>query len=79
VLVGHGVTRPPTGRILQLWLMRAGVPTSAGVFLPNGGVVALPVHVDPGGFDGVAVTIERGPDGSAQPTRPPSYAGVLTA
>ena len=28
VLVGHRVRAPGSGRVLQLWLMRVGVPTS---------------------------------------------------
>jgi anti-sigma-K factor RskA len=79
VLVGHDVPAPAKGKVLQLWLMRAGVPTSAGVFVPAGGVVALPVHVDPGAFDGVAVTVEAGPDGAAGPSGAPIYQGAISA
>jgi len=79
VLVGHDVSTPAEGKVLQLWLMRAGVPTSAGVFRPVDGVVALAVHVDPTAFDGVAVTVELGPNGAARPTGVPSYRGILTA
>jgi anti-sigma-K factor RskA len=79
ILVGHDVSAPGKGNVLQLWLMRAGVPTSAGVFRPVDGVVALSVRVDPSAFDGVAVTQERGPNGAARPTRTPSYSGTLSA
>jgi anti-sigma-K factor RskA len=79
VLVGHDVSAPGKGKVLQLWLMRAGVPTSAGVFDPVDGVVALSVNVDPGVFDAVAVTEERGPDGAARPTGAPTYRGTLSA
>ena len=79
VLVGHDVTAPPSDRVLQLWLMRAGVPTSAGVFRPDGGGVVLALRVDPSGFDGVAVTVERGPKGAARPSGAPIYSGLITA
>ena len=79
VLVGHDVSAPGKGKVLQLWLMRAGVPTSAGVFDPVDGVVALSVNVDPGVFDAVAVTEERGPDGATHPTGAPTYRGTLSA
>ena len=79
VLVGHDVASPPGGRVLQLWLMRAGVPTSAGVFRPSGGVVALPVPLDTSGVDGVAVTEERGPNGADRPTSAPTYSATLSA
>jgi anti-sigma-K factor RskA len=79
ILVGHDVATPPNGKVLQLWLMRAGVPTSAGVFNPVDGVVTLAVHVDPSSFDRVAVTVESGPNGAVRPTRTPSYLGTLSA
>jgi anti-sigma-K factor RskA len=79
VLVGHDVSAPAKGKVLQLWLMRAGVPTSAGVFRPDNGLVALAIHVDPAGFDAVAVTEELGPRGAARPSGAPTYRGTLSA
>jgi anti-sigma-K factor RskA len=79
VLVGEDVEPPPSGRVLQLWLMRDGVPTSAAVFRPTDGVVLVRIRVDPTGFERVAVTVEPGPDGSPRPSGAPVYAGLLTA
>ncbi len=78
VLVGHDVAAPPSGKVLQLWLMRAGVPTSVGAFRPDGGIVVLPVTIDPTGFDRVAVTIENAPRAS-RPTTAPIFSAPLTA
>ena len=79
VLVGHDVTGPPSGRVLQLWLMRAGVPTSVGVFHPVDGLVVVPVRIDPSAFDRVAVTVEKGPRGARSPTAAPVYSGLLVS
>lgn len=80
VLLGDGVDAPASGRVLQVWLMRAGVPTSAGVFRPSeAGLVVVPVAIDPRGFDRVAITVERGPAGVSRPTSAPIYSGLLTA
>lgn len=78
VLVGHDVPAPSKGNVLQLWLMRAGIPTSAGAFRPTGGVVVLRVLLEAGSFDAVAVTIERAPWAS-RPTRPPIYSASISA
>jgi anti-sigma-K factor RskA len=78
VLVGHDVPAPAEGNVLQLWLMRAGIPTSAGVFRPTDGVVVLRVPLDAGDFDAVAVTIERAPR-APHPTRPPIYSASISA
>ena len=79
ILVGHDVAEPPSGRVLQLWFMRAGVPTSVGVFTPADGLVVVPVSIDPMGFDRVAVTVENGPRGVRAPTGAPIYSGILSA
>jgi anti-sigma-K factor RskA len=78
VLVGHDVVAPPSGKVLQLWLMRAGVPTSVGAFRPSGGIVVLPVSVDPMGFDRAAITVEKAPS-ARQPTSPPIFSASLSA
>jgi anti-sigma-K factor RskA len=79
MLVGHDVGSPPSGRVLQLWLLRAGVATSVGVFSPSDGLVVVPVSIDPMGFDRVAVTVERGPRGARSPTGSPVYSGSLAS
>jgi anti-sigma-K factor RskA len=79
VLLGHDVEAPDSGRVLQVWLMRSGVPTSAGVFRPSDGLVVVPIPIDPRGFDRVAITVERGPRGAARPSSAPIYSGLLTA
>ena len=76
ILVGHDVALPPSGYLLQLWLMRAGVPTDAGVFRPIDGLVFVPVRVDLSGFDRVAVTVEKAP-GATRPTASPVYSATL--
>ena len=81
-LIGENVEPLPSGKVLQLWLMRGGVPTDAGVFTPQNGVVvgdvspSLPTYSQ---FDTVAVTIERGPNGARAPTSAPLYSGSITA
>jgi anti-sigma-K factor RskA len=78
VLVGHDVPAPATGKVLQLWLMRSGIPTSAGVFRPADGVVVLRVPLETASFDAVAVTIEKAPR-AARPTAPPVYSATIRA
>ena len=78
VLIGHDVAAPPSGSVLHVWLMRGGVPTSAGAFRPSDGLVVLALAVDAAGFDRVAITIEKAPR-AARPTRAPIYSAALTA
>lgn len=78
VLVGHDVAAPPSGSVLQLWLMRAGVPTSAGAFRPADGLVVFAVAADAADFDRVAITVETAPR-AERPTRAPIYSAPLTA
>jgi hypothetical protein len=78
VLVGHDVSAPGDGNVLQLWLMRAGIPTSAGVFRPTDGVVVVRLPRDAAGFDAVAVTVEKAPR-AARPTAPPIYSASISA
>ena len=81
-LIGENLEPLPSGKVLQLWLMRAGVPTDAGVFTPRDGVLvgyvsqSLPTYSQ---FDTVAVTLERGPHGARSPTSAPIYSGSITA
>ena len=78
VLVGHDVPVPSKGNVLQLWLMRAGIPTSAGAFRPTDGVVVLRVPLSASAFDAVAVTVEKAPR-AARPTKAPIYSASILA
>ncbi|MGH2795782.1 MAG: anti-sigma factor, partial [Actinomycetota bacterium] len=78
VLVARDVAAPADGYVLQLWLMRDGVPTDAGVFVPEEGVAVLALGRDAGGFDAVAVTVERAP-GARAPSGAPIYTATLSA
>lgn len=77
VLVARDVVEPGDGRVLQLWLMRDGVPTDAGVFVPLEGSGVLGLGHDATGYDAVAVTIERAP-GARRPSGNPIYTASLT-
>jgi anti-sigma-K factor RskA len=77
VLVARDVLAPGEGRVLQLWLMRGGVPRDAGVFVPENGLAVLALGHDATGYDAVAVTIERAP-GARRPSGAPIYTGSLT-
>jgi anti-sigma-K factor RskA len=77
-LLVHGLAPAPSHRVYQLWLMRGGKPTSAGVFSPSGSdpqVVRLPVPAT--GYTQTAVTVEPGPNGSPQPTTSPILLGRI--
>jgi len=78
VLVGNDVDAPASGKVLQVWLMRAGVPTSVGAFRPDDGLVVFPIDVDPTTFDRVAITVEKAPS-APRPTSAPIYSAPLTA
>jgi anti-sigma-K factor RskA len=78
VVVGHDIPALAEGNVLQLWLMRAGIPTSAGAFRPTNGVVVLRLPLDAAGFDAVAVTEEKAPR-AARPTAPPIYSATIRA
>ncbi|MFY9587459.1 MAG: anti-sigma factor, partial [Actinomycetota bacterium] len=64
--------------VLQVWLMRGGVPTSVGAFRPDDGFIVLPIDVDPTAFDRVAITVEKAPKAKL-PTSAPIYSAPLTA
>jgi len=71
----------PAGKIYQLWVIPAGqAPVSAGVFNVNpAGVVSLALRIPPtvGDAQVVAVTVENGPNGNAQPTSQPILVGQV--
>ncbi|MGH2783869.1 MAG: anti-sigma factor domain-containing protein [Actinomycetota bacterium] len=77
VLVARDLLAPADGYVLQLWLMRGGVPTDAGVFVPEDGVAVLALGHDATGYDAVAVTVERAP-GARAPSGAPIYSASLT-
>jgi anti-sigma-K factor RskA len=79
VLIGLGLAEPPKGRVLQLWLMQRGGPTSAAVFVPIDGVAVVSLRVDSSAYDAAAITLEPGPDGSTLPTTSPIFDGSLRA
>jgi hypothetical protein len=78
VLVGSDLPDPASGKVYELWYQPSPgarmVP--AGVFSPSEGAVRLPVTVGKS-FVLVAVTMERGPDGTSQPTQQPVLAGSV--
>ena len=76
VLLARDVLSPGDDRVFQLWLMRDGVPTDAGVFVPAEGLGILALGHDATGFDAVAVTIERAP-GARRPSGSPVYTASL--
>ena len=78
VLVGQNVDAPASGKVLQVWLMRAGLPTSVGAFRPDNGFIVLPIDVDPTAFDRVAITVEKAPK-APRPTSAPIFSAPLTA
>lgn len=65
----NGVTTP-SGKVLQLWTVRNGVATSAGLYEPMNGQRFAVVSGTPNAGESFAVTVE--PDGgSTQPTTQP--------
>lgn len=77
VLIASGVATPADGYVLQLWLMRAGIPVSAGVFRPENGLAVLALDKGAEGYDGVAVTVERAPR-ALRPSGPPVFSATLS-
>ncbi len=69
-----GLQQAPRGHDYQLWLIRDGLPQSAGVFDVDGGIAVLESDLSLEGYEAAAVTIE--PDGGLdQPSGDP----VLTS
>jgi hypothetical protein len=69
VLVVNGLADAPAGRTYQVWVIRAGDPTSAGLFTKGDGApVGLTERVSPGAI--VAVTMEQ-EGGARAPTSDP--------
>ena len=77
MLFGEGIASPGPGRVLQLWLMRDGVPVPSATFVPDSGHVLVRTQVAIADYQGLAVTVERGAE--KRPTTAPIYSGVLSA
>jgi anti-sigma-K factor RskA len=60
----------PSGRVLQLWTVRAGVATSAGLYQPTNDQRYTVISGTPSSGESLAVTVEPS-GGSAQPTTQP--------
>jgi anti-sigma factor RsiW len=64
-LIVKDLPNPPARKVYQLWLLRAGVPTSAGTFTYSGNnPKVVPVPMPATGFTLTAVTVENAPHGS---------------
>jgi anti-sigma-K factor RskA len=68
-VVADSLPGPPEGRTYELWQVRDGAATSAGLFVPSDGVVRTGVDAELAAGDTVAVTIEP-EGGSDEPTTP---------
>ncbi len=77
VLVARGMAAAPAGHVLQLWLMSAGSPVSAGVLEPHDGLAVLALGSGAEGYDAVAVTVEKAP-GTLRPSGAPIFTASLT-
>jgi anti-sigma-K factor RskA len=68
----------PSGKVLQLWTVRGGVATSAGLYEPMSGQRYTVISGTPNAGEALAVTVE--PDGgSTQPTTQPIVKVALDA
>lgn len=70
----------PDGKVYELWLIPNGAkPIASGVFVPDAdGSKVLVLSRDLTGVAVMAVTVEQGPAGAAQPTQQPELSGSLT-
>jgi anti-sigma factor RsiW len=79
-LIVKGLAATPSNKVYQLWLIRAGVPSSADVFRYSGSgpqVIQLPTATS--GYGLAAITVEPAPHGSRGPTTKPVVSGKLAA
>jgi anti-sigma factor RsiW len=80
-LIVKDLPKPPSHKVYQLWLIRSGVPTSAGTFTDSGSaphVVRVPMPST--GYTVTAVTVENAPRGSSHgPTGTKVLVGTLGA
>jgi Anti-sigma-K factor rskA len=68
----------PEGKVYELWLMKAGVPSPATVFPGGKGPITKGFALDPSTADQLAVTVEDAP-GVGQPTQSPRYIASVNA
>lgn len=77
VFLARGLQRAPEGMVYELWLIRDGQPSPAGLFQPDReGATVQVLAGDASSADAVAVTIEP-EGGSAQPTADPILVGEV--
>jgi anti-sigma-K factor RskA len=70
--------QPAAGQVYELWLGENGRFVPAGVFVPDAqGSRTVAVDVHGTGYKVIALTVEPGPDGTAQPTQAPGMSGSL--
>jgi anti-sigma-K factor RskA len=72
---------PPPGKVDELWLGNpSGQMSAAGVFSPDAdGAKVLMLSKDVRSYSVIAVTVERGPNGTSAPTQAPQMVGNLRA
>jgi anti-sigma-K factor RskA len=66
-MMGEGVPSPPQGSTYRLWAVSAEGETWIGDFVPEEGVVALRIEIDPTTVDHLLVTVEPS---SSEPSEP---------
>lgn len=77
-LVVTDLQDPGAEQVYQLWLIAGQEPESAGVFRPVAGrPIIIPVKADFSRYQAVAISVERGPQGSQRPTSAPILLGSL--
>lgn len=75
--LAHGLEDPPDGKVYELWLIRDGVPTPAGLFRPDRDGATIQILTgEVASAEAVAVTIEP-EGGSPQPTSDPIMVGEV--
>jgi anti-sigma-K factor RskA len=73
----HGVGDPPPGFVYEAWIIPPGrQPVAAGVV--SSGEAKVPLPPDARGTT-VAITLERGPNGTQAPTSAPLMAGAVAS
>jgi anti-sigma-K factor RskA len=77
-LVASDLRDPGAEFVYQVWLVAGQTPESAGVFKPVAGrPIIVPVQADFSRYQAVAISIERGPGGAAQPSAAPILLATL--
>jgi len=75
----RGMPQPPAGQVYELWLLTGdGRALPAGVFVPDSqGSRVVVLTQDLRGATRLAVTVERGPDGTSAPSQEPQLSGRI--